>query len=135
MVKSTVATEKFRPIACPRGLPPIQIGKRHAAGELAVPGVMREHCPGFRVDFGDGTVSSGVVTEWDPPRRVAFTWHPGREPESAQHVVVTFASTGEGTEETLVHGGWEKFGDGAAEAREGYGAGWTAVLEAYRAAL
>lgn len=23
----------------------------------------------------------GTVTAWDPPRRVAFTWHPGRRPE------------------------------------------------------
>ena len=34
----------------------------------------------------------GTVTAWDPPRRVAFTWHPGQSPETSQDVEVTFTA-------------------------------------------
>lgn len=76
----------------------------------------------------------GTVLEWDPPRKVRFTWHPGRDVGTAQEVEVTFLSTGESTEVTLVHGGWT----GSPEDRErrgSYDAGWDLVLGAYRDSL
>lgn len=85
------------------------------------------------VETGPGGESGvwGTVLEWDPPKKVRFTWHPGREAATAQEVDVTFLSTGESTEVTLVHGGW-----GASEEdreRHGlYGSGWDRVLAAYR---
>ena len=40
---------------------------------------------------GEGRSTRGArVTAWDPPRRVAFTWHPGQSPETSQDVEVTF---------------------------------------------
>ena len=78
----------------------------------------------------------GTITEWSPPGRLAFTWHPGRDASTAQEVKVTFTAAGEGvTEVRLEHGGWDRFGDGAAEAREPYVPGWDLVLGRYSAGV
>jgi hypothetical protein len=74
----------------------------------------------------------GTVTIWEPPARVAFTWHPGREPDGAQKVEVTFHARPEGGARVeLVHRGWERLGDRGAEVREGYVSGWDGVLALY----
>lgn len=70
----------------------------------------------------------GTVTRWEPPRRVAFTWHPGRDPETRQEVEVTFDPVDDGTRVQVVHTGWERLGEKAAETREAYGPGWEFVL-------
>lgn len=76
----------------------------------------------------------GTVRVWEPPARLAFSWHPGRPPAGAQEVEVTFAAVaGGGTEVTLVHGGWEWYGEGASEARAPYVEGWARVLALYGA--
>lgn len=78
----------------------------------------------------------GTVTTWDPPRRVAFTWHPDRDPSSAQEVEVTFEPTDGGTLVKLEHRGWEVLGEEAAAKRADYDQGWDPVLERYaRAAV
>ena len=75
----------------------------------------------------------GTVVSWDPPRKLAFTWHPGSEAHLAQTVEVTFASVAGGTEVVLTHGGWERLAEQAAAAREGYDNGWEGVFRgAYR---
>lgn len=75
----------------------------------------------------------GTVTAWDPPHRVAFTWHPGREPATAQDVEVRFTPTGTATRVELVHTGFERLGRLARTARRGYPIGWTYVLGCYAA--
>ena len=70
----------------------------------------------------------GTVESIDPPGHVAFSWHPGREPESAQHVEIAFDQRGEETVVTLTHTGWEILGDRATETRSGYQTGWSLVL-------
>ena len=82
--------------------------------------------------LADGTTSIwGTVTHWDPPHRVAFTWHPGRTEAEATWVEVTFTADGSGsTVVRLVHSGWERRADGAS-AREGYDSGWEAVVGCY----
>ncbi len=66
----------------------------------------------------------GTVLAFDPPRRLAFTWHPGRAAERAQEFDVSFASTGAGTTVELEHRGWEKLGEQAARHRADYNTGW-----------
>ena len=89
----------------------------------------------FEVDEDGARHSWGRIVAWNPPSRVAFTWHPGSDPASAQDVEVTFTADGKGTRVTLVHSGWQKLGEKGAAARAGYGEGWTVVLgEAYTAA-
>jgi uncharacterized protein YndB with AHSA1/START domain len=79
--------------------------------------------------LADGTTSVwGTVTEWAPPHRVAFTWHPGTAEAQATRVEVTFIEDEPGrTVVRLVHSGWERRPDGAS-AREGYDAGWEPVI-------
>jgi len=71
----------------------------------------------------------GTVTECEAPRRVAFTWHPGREPDSSQIVEVNFDERDDGgTTVVLVHSGWETLGEQAQEMRDEYDKGWEPVL-------
>lgn len=79
----------------------------------------------------DGEVGSwGTVSDWDPPKSVSFTWHPGTDPQQAGHVTVMFTAVDGGTEVELVHTGWERRPDGA-RARTGYNTGWDYVLGMY----
>jgi uncharacterized protein YndB with AHSA1/START domain/uncharacterized protein YciI len=73
----------------------------------------------------------GTVTRWEPPAVLAFTWHPGQEPDRASHVEITFTAAGEQTLVVLKHSGWEAFDDPDA-ARAEYDQGWPVVLDRYR---
>lgn len=73
----------------------------------------------------------GTVTAWEPPRRLAFTWHPGRSVDTRQEVEVAFQPSGRGTRVDLVHTGWEHLGKEAAGMRAGYDSGWDFVLGLY----
>jgi uncharacterized protein YndB with AHSA1/START domain len=79
--------------------------------------------------LSDGTTSVwGTVTDWEPPHRVAFTWHAGTPEAEATRVEVTFTPDGPGsTVVRLVHSGWEHRPDGAS-ARDGYESGWEPVI-------
>jgi uncharacterized protein YndB with AHSA1/START domain len=70
----------------------------------------------------------GRVLVWEPPRRLVMSWHPGREPETAQEVEIRFRRTPEGTLVELEHRDWAKLGQAAAESREGYDGGWAYVF-------
>jgi hypothetical protein len=83
--------------------------------------ICEEHQDGRRFQWGQ-------VTLWEPPQRVGFTWHPAREPATAQQVEVSFVPEGSGTRVQLVSGGWENWEKGAKMARRGYDVGWGYVL-------
>jgi uncharacterized protein YndB with AHSA1/START domain len=70
----------------------------------------------------------GSVLVWQPPTRVAFSFHPGRDDKEAQTVEVTFSATPEGTSVVLTHSGWEKLSANAREARNSYNQGWEGVF-------
>lgn len=70
----------------------------------------------------------GTVTVWEPAERVAFTWHPGREPDTAQDIEVRFGPSGSGTRVEFVHTGWDRLVDDARAQFEGYDVGWDIVL-------
>lgn len=72
----------------------------------------------------------GTVLAWEPPSRVAFSWHPGREASLAQTVEVTFHPMGENTRVVLTHSGFESLGETAEAERDGYNNGWEAVFVA-----
>ncbi len=73
----------------------------------------------------------GTVQRWEPPHRVSFTWHPGRDAATAQDIDVRFAVCGFATQATLTHRGFEKLGPSAGRTRRGYALGWQHVLGLY----
>lgn len=112
-----------------------RIGDWWPLAELSVFGA------GATVAFADGRIVEtsdertavwGEVTEWEPGERVSFTWHPGRVPERASSVTVSFtAHASDRTLLVLEHSGWEAFDDPQAARRE-YDQGWPMVLGLYR---
>jgi hypothetical protein len=108
--------------------------KTHSVGQEQTTDVTLEPRVGgrFYETQADGTTSDwGRLTVWDPPNRLAFTWHPGRDPEAAQNVEIAFRRVGDTTEIELTHRDWEVFGDEAGEMRDRYGSGWDGVLQRY----
>jgi uncharacterized protein YndB with AHSA1/START domain len=108
--------------------------RTHSVGEASAESVVMEPRVGGRIVEsirGGKTSVWGTITHWDPPRRVAFTWHPGRPVSTAGHVEVVFTAHSSGTRLQLVHSGWESFGEKARGARKGYSIGWSGVLALY----
>ena len=103
----------------------------HSVGRERARDVRFEPRVGARIveTLADGTEASwGTVEAWRPGECVRFSWHPGREPATAQWVEVAFAATPGGTRVTLTHGGWERLGAQGAAARDSYTGGWAFVL-------
>jgi uncharacterized protein YndB with AHSA1/START domain len=86
--------------------------------------IYEEHADGRRFQWGQ-------VLAWEPPRRVRFTWHPSREPETAQDVLVEFIAEDGGTRVELTASGWERWGEKAARAHRGYDVGWAYILNVW----
>lgn len=73
----------------------------------------------------------GTFTSWDPPHRIGFTWHPGRTPETAQEIDITFEAHGSETLVVLTHRLFERLGEMGQATREEYDGGWEKVLARY----
>lgn len=71
----------------------------------------------------------GKILLWDPPRRLAFTWHPGDTPERATRVEIAVDSTPFGARIDLTHSHWNHIYD--EEEWRSYNAGWHSVLAKY----
>jgi uncharacterized protein YndB with AHSA1/START domain len=85
--------------------------------------------------MSDGTEADwGVVLEWEPPHRAAFSWKPNLSAGPFTRVEVSFSPAAEGTRVELVHTGWELFGAAAEDHRRGYDSGWPRVLDRFAAA-
>lgn len=85
----------------------------------------------YEVDADGQRSVWGTVRAWEPPRRVVFSWHPGRAADTAQEVEVRFSPEGRGTRVELEHRGWEILGPEALPTRQGYADGWEKVLALY----
>jgi uncharacterized protein YndB with AHSA1/START domain len=108
----------------------------HSIGQEAAISCLFEGKDGGRIyeTHGDGSLHLwGTVTAWEPPTRVVFSWHPGRDAATAQEVELRFIAAESGTRVELEHRGWETYGAGAAEMRETYQTGWPGVLALYEA--
>jgi len=82
----------------------------------------------FEIDHEGNVHIWGMVSEWNPPGRLRFSWHPGHDEATAQWVEVTFARNPKGTLVTLTHGGWEALGERAVTTRANYAGGWPTVI-------
>lgn len=106
----------------------------HSVGEEQAETCFFEGWVGGRVVevLKDGTQSEwGKVIAWEPFQKVSFYWYPGRTPDTAQEVTVTFSEIPNGTLVELVHVGWETLGEQALARRNGYDTGWDYVLAKY----
>lgn len=87
-------------------------------------------------ELHDGSKANwGVITEWEPNQKLAFTWHLRRPASEQTHVSVEFLPEGDATRVRLVHSGWEAMGDAGANSRKQYFSGWDVVLDQYAAKL
>ena len=78
-----------------------------------------------RTTDGD-EVEWGEILAWDPPHRLVHSWHLGRP--IATEVEVRFTPEGAGTVVKLIHRGWERHGEDAANLRASYDTGWDFVF-------
>src|SRR5512140_3331894 len=84
----------------------------------------------YRLDFGDGSVVDGVVTELEPGQRFGYTWA-WADSEPDQQTAVRWSVEplpGGGSRIGLIHDGWSEAGldQSARDDHEGY---WTGYLE------
>jgi uncharacterized protein YndB with AHSA1/START domain len=104
---------------------------RYSVGEEKVETVVFEAREGGRLyeRWGDGTEHVwGTVQTCEPPERLVYSWHPGRDEGTAQEVEMRFVAEGEATRVEIEHRGWERLGEKGAEAQSGYDSGWEYVL-------
>jgi uncharacterized protein YndB with AHSA1/START domain len=73
----------------------------------------------------------GEVLAWEPPHRLSFSWHPGRDSETGQEVEIRFSASGTETRVELEHRGWERLVATAAEIPAHFVSGWEEVLGRY----
>jgi len=106
----------------------------HSVGEEQAETCFFEGWVGGRIVevLKDGSQSEwGKVLVWEPFNKVSFHWYPGRAPDTAQEVTVTFSEIPGGSLVELVHTGWETLGDRALKTRDDYVTGWDFVLSKY----
>ncbi len=73
----------------------------------------------------------GTVSVWDPPARLAYSWHIGFAAPDATQVEVRFSTLpAGGTAVEIRHSGWERLGDRGPERRRRNAEGWSAVISA-----
>jgi uncharacterized protein YndB with AHSA1/START domain len=77
----------------------------------------------------------GQVTVWEPPWRLAYLWHLGRDSADATEVEIHFVDEDGGrTRVEIEHRGWERLGDRADALRGQNRAGWDSLLPHFVAA-
>jgi uncharacterized protein YndB with AHSA1/START domain len=80
-----------------------------------------------RLDFGDGSVVSGLITDLVPGHRFAHRWHwDGADAAETTLVTWTITPSAGGSTIRLVHDGWVEAGldEAARDDHEGYWAGY-----------
>jgi hypothetical protein len=70
----------------------------------------------------------GVITVWDPPQRLRYRWHLGREPAEATDVDIRFTGSGQVTTVRIEHTGWSDRSESPDPWRDRNRAGWATLL-------
>lgn len=71
----------------------------------------------------------GEVTAWEPPTRLAYTWHLGCSAADATDVEVRFSEADGGTTRVEIeHGGWERLAERADLWQDRNQIGWDTLL-------
>ncbi len=112
--------------------------RTHSVFEAESAGVVFEPGAGGRIlerSMSGEEARWGEILVWEPPHRLAYTWHPGYEPdEPTTEVEIRFTAVGDATRVDLEHRGWEALAERAAATRDAYSTGWGTVLDRYIAA-
>lgn len=75
----------------------------------------------------------GMVTTWEPPTLLAYTWHLNRTPDDATDVEIHFRPVGDTrTRVEIEHRGWERLGVDGPAWRDRNGGGWATLLPHYQ---
>ncbi len=84
----------------------------------------------------EGTeIDWGMVTQWDPPRCLGYTWHINRDPAQATDVALTFVELDKHTSRLdIFQTGWERLGIEGPTWREANSSGWAALMPSFLAA-
>jgi uncharacterized protein YndB with AHSA1/START domain len=77
----------------------------------------------------------GTVTAWEPPARLAYQWHIGRESADATQVEIRFVPQGAATRIEIEHRGWERLGAVGEERRAQNRVGWESLLPHFLGAV
>jgi uncharacterized protein YndB with AHSA1/START domain len=78
----------------------------------------------------------GQVTVWEPPTRLAYSWHLRQDRADPTEVEVKFVPEGPArTRIEIEHSGWERFGGMADERREQNQLGWQGLVPYFQAAI
>jgi uncharacterized protein YndB with AHSA1/START domain len=70
----------------------------------------------------------GQVLEWEPPERLAYSWHLRQDRDDATRVEITFSGSEQGTAVRIVHSGWERLGAKGSDLRDRNRASWDGLL-------
>jgi uncharacterized protein YndB with AHSA1/START domain len=88
----------------------------------------------FEVTSDGREASWAEVLVYEPPHRIVLAWKPNDSDRPPTEVEVRFEPDEGGTRVELEHRGWERLGDLAEKARQGYSDGWRTPLERFVAA-
>jgi uncharacterized protein YndB with AHSA1/START domain len=71
----------------------------------------------------------GRVTAWEPPTRLAYTWHLGADPDAATEVEIRFLPRDADTSRVeIMHRGWDRLNAAATTMRDRNQHGWNTLL-------
>jgi uncharacterized protein YndB with AHSA1/START domain len=70
----------------------------------------------------------GRIVAWEPPRRLAYTWHLRTDRADATEVEVVFHEEGAGCRVEIEHRGWDRLGDRGPGWRERNERGWSGLV-------
>lgn len=112
--------------------------RSHTVSGSADADVRFEPRPGGRIyeRLGDGTEHDwGRVVGWDPPRRLAYSWHLRRDRADATDVELTFVDLApDRCRLEIEHTGWERLGADGPAWRDANRGGWSGLLPHFGAA-
>jgi uncharacterized protein YndB with AHSA1/START domain len=77
----------------------------------------------------------GEVLAWEPPHRLAFTWHLFFEPAEATEVSLTFTPAGAATTVRLIQTGFDRLGAAGDARLENTRASWTTLVARFSNAV
>ena len=101
--------------------------------------IVLENGPGGRIYERTSTGERhewGEVTAWEPPHRLSYLWHIGRDRGTATEVEITFVKDGAArTRIDIAQSGWEKLGEEAEVRRDQNRSGWDALVPHFVAAV